>query len=60
VHTKEKVIVPNVIRHPVAMAKASKVYTKATHSMIKFLIAENDQMVNEFQEARKIREHYVG
>ena len=46
-HTEERVIILDVRRHPASMAKASKAYAKATSSIIKFLIAENDQMVKD-------------
>jgi len=34
------------------MAKAYKAYVEATSSMVKFLIADNDWMVKDLQEAR--------
>jgi len=42
------------------MAEASKAYSKATSSTVKFLIAENDRMVKNLQEAKKIVEKSTG
>lgn len=53
VHIEERVIVSNVRRHPTTMVEASQAYVEATSSAVKFLIAENDRMAKDLQEARQ-------
>lgn len=53
-------IVSNVRRHLAALANASKAYAEAISSAIKFLIAENDRMAKDLQEARQSIDQFVG
>lgn len=50
-HIEERVIVLDVRRHPVVMVEDFKAYAEATSSTVKFMIAKNDQMVKDLQEA---------
>lgn len=49
---KERVIMSDVRNHLNSMEYSTKAYAKATRSNVKFLLAENDQMEKDLQEAR--------
>lgn len=50
---KERVIMPDVRKHPVAMVDATMAYGRATSSNVKFLLAENEQIAKNLQAARQ-------
>jgi len=52
-HIEEMVVVLDVRRQTDAMVEASKSYEKSMSLAVKFLIAKNDWMVKDLQEARQ-------
>jgi len=52
-HIEERVIVSDVRRLLATLIDASKAYIEATSSIVKFLLAENDQMAKDLQEIRQ-------
>jgi len=43
---KERVIVPDIRKHPTSLADATSTYVIATSSNVKILLVENEKMVN--------------
>ena len=57
---KERVIVPYVRKHTVAMADATMAYVGATSSNVKFMLEENEHIPKNFQVARQKSEKSTG
>lgn len=48
-HIKEQMIIYDVYNHPPTLVDATRAYSEATSSSVRFLIAKNEQMDKELQ-----------